>query len=65
MWSTSWREIEREESLKVKKRKEEREEKEMTARATCLQKLAEEEKRAAKEKEKLRKALWKNPKRRE
>ncbi|MFS7978270.1 hypothetical protein Hanom_Chr10g00913571 [Helianthus anomalus] len=65
MWLTSWREIEREKSLKAKKMKEEREEKDRIARATCLQRLAEDEQRAAKENENLRKVLLKKPKQRE
>ncbi|MFS8034360.1 hypothetical protein Hanom_Chr17g01580241 [Helianthus anomalus] len=40
MWLPRWREIEKEEALKAKKRKEEREEKDRIARAACLQKLA-------------------------
>ncbi|MFS8024374.1 hypothetical protein Hanom_Chr16g01462481 [Helianthus anomalus] len=65
MWLSSWREIEREEALKANKRKEEREEKDRIARATCVQRLTEEETRVAKENEKLRKALLKKPKQRE
>ncbi|MFS8007710.1 hypothetical protein Hanom_Chr14g01264241 [Helianthus anomalus] len=65
MWLLRWREIEKEEALKAKKRKEEREEKDKIARATCMQRLAEEEKRAAIENEKLRKALLIKPKQRE
>ncbi|MFS7904245.1 hypothetical protein Hanom_Chr01g00033851 [Helianthus anomalus] len=62
MWLTKWREIEKEEALKAKKRKEEHEEKYKIATYTCLQRLAEEEQRAAKENEKLRKLLLKKPK---
>ncbi|MFS7909562.1 hypothetical protein Hanom_Chr02g00096021 [Helianthus anomalus] len=48
------------EFLKAEKERKEREEKGRIVRATCVQRLAEEEKRAAKENEKLRKALLKN-----
>ncbi|MFS7905315.1 hypothetical protein Hanom_Chr01g00046221 [Helianthus anomalus] len=65
MWLTRWSEIEKEEALKTKKLKEEREEKDKIARATILQRLAEEEKRVAEENEKLRKMLLRNPKQRE
>ncbi|MFS8023624.1 hypothetical protein Hanom_Chr16g01453601 [Helianthus anomalus] len=65
MWLSRWREIEREEALKAKKRKAEREEKDRIARATGVQRIAEEEQRVAKENEKLRKALLKKLKQRE
>ncbi|MFS7929681.1 hypothetical protein Hanom_Chr04g00335411 [Helianthus anomalus] len=57
MWLSSWREIEKEEALKANKKKEEQEEKDKIARATCMLRLAEEEQRVAKENEKLRKML--------
>ncbi|MFS7961941.1 hypothetical protein Hanom_Chr08g00720851 [Helianthus anomalus] len=57
MWLTSWREIEQEEFLREEKEREDHEEKYRIARATWRHKLVEEEKRAAKEKEQLRKTL--------
>ncbi|MFS7993095.1 hypothetical protein Hanom_Chr12g01090061 [Helianthus anomalus] len=65
MWLSRWREIEKEEALKAKKLKAEQEEKDKIARCTCLQRLAEEEQRAAKDNEKLRKMLLRKPKQRE
>ncbi|MFS7954373.1 hypothetical protein Hanom_Chr07g00629531 [Helianthus anomalus] len=65
IWLTRWRKIEKEEALKAKKKKEDQEEKDKIARATCLQRLADEEQRDAKENEKLRKLLLRKPKQRE
>ncbi|MFS8023733.1 hypothetical protein Hanom_Chr16g01454941 [Helianthus anomalus] len=63
MWLTRWREIEKEEALKAKKKREEQEEKDRISRFTCVQRLTEEEKRVVEENEKLRKLLLKKPKR--
>ncbi|XP_035843913.1 FK506-binding protein 5-like [Helianthus annuus] len=65
MWLSMWRKIEKEEFMKAEKERKEREEKDRIARFTCVQRLAEEEKKAAKEKEQLRKALLRKPKQRE
>ncbi|MFS7904619.1 hypothetical protein Hanom_Chr01g00038231 [Helianthus anomalus] len=65
MWLSTWREIEKEEALKAKQRKEECEEKDKIARATNMQRQAEEDKRAVEENEKLRKSLLRKPKQRE
>ncbi|XP_021996495.1 uncharacterized protein DDB_G0283697-like [Helianthus annuus] len=65
IWLSKWRKIEKEEFLKAEKERKECEEKDRVARFTVVQRLAEEEQRAAKENEKLRKALLKKPKRHE
>ncbi|MFS7995357.1 hypothetical protein Hanom_Chr12g01117001 [Helianthus anomalus] len=65
MWLSRWREIEKEEALKAKKLREEQDEKDRISRYTVLQRLAEEEQRAVKENEKLRKLLLRKPKQRE
>ncbi|XP_022014813.1 uncharacterized protein LOC110914321 [Helianthus annuus] len=65
MWLSKWRKIDKEEFLKAKKERKEHEEKDRTASFTVVQRLAEEEKKVAKEKEKLKKVLWKKPKRHE
>ncbi|MFS7966689.1 hypothetical protein Hanom_Chr09g00776731 [Helianthus anomalus] len=51
MWLSHWRAIEKEEAMKAKKKKEEQEEKDKIYIYTCMQRLAEEEKRATAENE--------------